>query len=377
MIAKKMVKFVEGSSVTRAMFEEGKKMAVEFGAENVYDFSLGNPSVEPPKQVKEAIIETLNEDAPNFVHGYMNNSGYEEVRERIAQSLNRRFDTKFSQNNIIMTVGAAGGLNVALKTLLDPGDEVIAFAPYFGEYNNYVANFDGVMVVVPADVPSFQLDLETFAKKITAKTKAVIVNNPNNPTGKKLDQTYLRCLLEHCREKNITVVLDECFIEFCEGECSIISESKEYEHLLIVRAFTKIYAIPGVRLGYLIGSDPLLLEKIKRHLPEWNLSTFAQKAGIACVKERGYIEETVKYLKDEREYLIKELRAMGIMVFAGEADFVLIYTKKPLYAYLLTHGILIRDCRNFKGLTEGYYRIAIKSHKDNQRLLKAIGECNE
>ena len=133
MIAKKMVKFVEGSSVTRAMFEEGKKMAVEFGAENVYDFSLGNPSVEPPKQVKEAIIETLNEDAPNFVHGYMNNSGYEEVRERIAQSLNRRFDTKFSQNNIIMTVGAAGGLNVALKTLLDPGDEVIAFAPYFGE----------------------------------------------------------------------------------------------------------------------------------------------------------------------------------------------------------------------------------------------------
>ncbi|HCX91542.1 MAG TPA: pyridoxal phosphate-dependent aminotransferase, partial [Lachnospiraceae bacterium] len=98
-----------------------------------YDFSLGNPSVEPPKQVKEAIIETLNEDAPNFVHGYMNNSGYEEVRERIAQSLNRRFDTKFSQNNIIMTVGAAGGLNVALKTLLDPGDEVIAFAPYFGE----------------------------------------------------------------------------------------------------------------------------------------------------------------------------------------------------------------------------------------------------
>ena len=221
------------------------------------------------------------------------------------------------------------------------------------------------------------LPQEGLLEALSEKIDLLILGNPNNPTGKKLDQTYLRCLLEHCREKNITVVLDECFIEFCEGECSMISESKEYEHLLIVRAFTKIYAIPGVRLGYLIGSDPLLLEKIKRHLPEWNLSTFAQKAGIACVKERGYIEETIKYLKDEREYLIKELRAMGIMVFAGEADFILIYTKKPLYAYLLTQGILIRDCRNFKGLTEGYYRIAIKSHKDNQRLLKAIGECNE
>ena len=183
MIAKKMVKYVEGSSVTRAMFEEGKKMAEKFGAENVYDFSLGNPSVEPPKAVSKAIKDVLEEDNPNHVHGYMNNSGYEEVRAVIADSLNKKFETSFNEKNIIMTVGAAGGLNVILKTLLDPGDEVIAFAPYFGEYNNYVANFDSKMVVVSPNPPTFQPNLKEFEEKITDKTKAVIVNTPNNPTG--------------------------------------------------------------------------------------------------------------------------------------------------------------------------------------------------
>ena len=174
MIAKKMVKYVEGSSVTRAMFEEGKKMAAKYGAENVYDFSLGNPSVEPPVAVKNAICEILEKEAPCYVHGYMNNSGYETVRSAIASSLNKRFGTSFGEQNILMTVGAAGGLNVVLKTLLDPEDEVIAFAPYFGEYNNYVANFDGKMVVVSPNPPTFQPDVAEFESKITPKTKAVI-----------------------------------------------------------------------------------------------------------------------------------------------------------------------------------------------------------
>ena len=133
MIAKKMVKYVEGSSVIRAMFEEGKKMAAKYGAENVYDFSLGNPSTLPPKEVNEAIIDIASNEDPNRLHGYMNNSGFEDVREAIAQSLNKRFDTHFNYTNIVMTVGAAGGLNIIFKTILDPGDEVIVFAPYFGE----------------------------------------------------------------------------------------------------------------------------------------------------------------------------------------------------------------------------------------------------
>lgn len=183
MISDKMKAFVNSSSAIRAMFEEGKRLAEIYGAENVYDFSLGNPSVEPPSEIKEALIEVLNEENPNMVHGYMNNSGYEDVREKIALSLNKRFDTNFGLENIIMTVGAAGGLNVILKSLLNPGDEVITFAPFFGEYRNYVSNYDGHLVIVPPNCETFQPDLEEFEKSITAKTKAVIINSPNNPTG--------------------------------------------------------------------------------------------------------------------------------------------------------------------------------------------------
>ena len=183
MIADKMTDYVKGSSVIRAMFEEGKRLADIYGPENVYDFSLGNPNVPAPQGVKQAIMDILNEEDSVMVHGYMSNSGYEDVRGKIADSLNRRFHTDFTQENILMTVGAAGGLNVILKTLLNPGDEVIAFAPFFGEYRSYVANFDGKLVVVPANTVDFQLNLEAFEQAVTPKTKALIINNPNNPTG--------------------------------------------------------------------------------------------------------------------------------------------------------------------------------------------------
>ena len=143
MIANKMVGLVNNNSAIRMMFEEGKRLAAEFGAENVYDFSLGNPNVPAPAGLNTAIKEILNEEASTFVHGYMNNAGYEDVRETIAASLNKRFETSFTKDNIIMTVGAAGGLNVILKTLINPGDEVVAFAPYFLEYRSYINNYDG------------------------------------------------------------------------------------------------------------------------------------------------------------------------------------------------------------------------------------------
>lgn len=183
MIADKMRELVKNSSAIRAMFEEGKKMAKEYGAENVYDFSLGNPNVPAPPQVKEAILKELEEADSLMLHGYMSNSGYEDVREVVARSLNQRFETAFAQNNIVMTVGAAGGLNVILKTLLNPGDEVLVIAPYFGEYNSYVANYDGKVVVVSPNTETFQPNLKELEEKITEKTKAVIVNSPNNPTG--------------------------------------------------------------------------------------------------------------------------------------------------------------------------------------------------
>ncbi len=258
MIAKKMVKYVEGSSVTRAMFEEGKKLAAQYGAENVYDFSLGNPSVEPPAVVKDAVEEILGTQAPCYVHGYMNNSGYEEVREAVASSLNRRFGTAFAVGNIIMTVGAAGGLNVILKTLLDPGDEVIAFAPYFGEYNNYVANFDGKMVVVSPAPPSFQPDLGEFEAKITARTKAVLINNPNNPTGvvyrEETVQEIAAVLERKQREYGtaIYLVADEPYRELVYDGVQVPYLTKYYPNTIVGYSFSKSLSLPGERIGYLV-----------------------------------------------------------------------------------------------------------------------------
>ena len=183
MISNKMKKLIEGSSMIRAMFQEGKIMKQRLGEQNVFDYSLGNPSIVPPKSVKEAILDIVENESEMELHGYMNNGGYEDVREIVAQSINKKHQTDLKGKNIIMTVGAAGGLNIALKAVLNPGDEVIVIAPFFGEYTSYISNYDGVMVVVSPNYENFGINLDELESKITAKTKAVIINSPNNPSG--------------------------------------------------------------------------------------------------------------------------------------------------------------------------------------------------
>ena len=188
MVSKRIQKALAGNSAIRALFVEGKAMAEKYGAENVYDFSLGNPATPAPAAVNDAIRALLDESDATAggsleLHGYMENSGYCDVRQAIAENLNKRFGTAFDAHNVVMTVGAAGGLNIIFKTILDPGDEVIVFAPFFGEYRQYVANFDSNLVVVSPNETDFQPDLVDFEAKITAKTRAMIVNTPNNPTG--------------------------------------------------------------------------------------------------------------------------------------------------------------------------------------------------
>ena len=166
MIAEKMKPYVKNNSAIRMMFEEGNRLRAIYGADKVYDFSLGNPSVPAPECVKEAIIDLVNEVEPTVLHGYMSNAGFEDVRQTIAESLNRRFGTKFAAKNLIMTVGAASGLNVIFKTILNPEEEVIVFAPYFLEYGAYVRNFDGKLVEISPDTTTFQPNLEEFEQKI-------------------------------------------------------------------------------------------------------------------------------------------------------------------------------------------------------------------
>ncbi len=209
---------------------------------------------------------------------------------------------------------------------------------------------------------------------LTQGTGLLFLANPGNPSGTVIGREYMRRLLSHCRDKGICVVLDECFIEFCEGNPSMIDEIEDYENLLIVRAFTKIFAIPGVRIGYLVCSNRHLLSKAAGQLPEWNLSVFAQEAGCVCAAQKGLIDRTAEYVADERRFLADGLRKSGICVVSGEADFLLVYSKEDLYGKLLEKGVLVRDCENFRGLSKGFYRIAVKNRKENEMLLNTIGE---
>jgi aspartate aminotransferase len=258
MISEKMSGLVKNSSVIRAMFEEGKRLAGIYGAENVYDFSLGNPSVEPPIEIKDALLAVIKEEKPNLVHGYMNNSGYEDVREKISESINHNFGTSFHSDNIIMTVGAAGGLNVILKTILNPGDEVIVFAPFFGEYRNYVSNFDGQLVIISPNTIDFQPNLSEFEQKITRKTKAVIINTPNNPTGVIYSENTIMELANILNRKQkeyestIYLIADEPYRELAYDGVEVPYLTKYYNNTIVGYSFSKSLSLPGERIGYLV-----------------------------------------------------------------------------------------------------------------------------
>ena len=263
MISEKMKALVAGSSVTRAMFEEGNRLAKIYGRENVYDFSLGNPNVPAPEKVKTAIKDIVDTVDPVKLHGYMSNAGYEEVREKIAASINKRFGMNYGVNNILMTVGAAGGLNVILKVLLNPGDEVIAFAPFFGEYRNYVSNFDGQMVVISPNTATFQPKLDEFEEKITAKTKVVIVNSPNNPSGVIYSEETFVKMAEILSKKekefgtSIYLVTDEPYRELAYGGISVPYVPKFYHNTVVGYSYSKSLSLPGERIGYLVIPNEL------------------------------------------------------------------------------------------------------------------------
>ena len=258
MISKKMEGLVKGSSVIRAMFEEGKQMAAKYGAENVFDFSLGNPNVPAPAEVNDAIIDIVKNTDSVKLHGYMSNAGHDEVRQAIADSLNGKYGTSYGKDNIVMTVGAAGGLNVALKSILNPEDEVIAFAPYFGEYNNYVSNFDGKMVIITPDTETFQPNLSEFEQKITARTACVIVNSPNNPTGVIYSKETLNRLGEILEKKQkelgrtIYLITDEPYRELAYDGAEVPWVPNHYRNTIVGYSYSKSLSLPGERIGYLV-----------------------------------------------------------------------------------------------------------------------------
>lgn len=371
MIAKKMVDLVKGSSVIRAMFEEGKEMAKKYGAENVYDFSLGNPSVQPPEEIKEAYLNILQEEPQNLVHGYMNNAGYDDVRETIAAALNEKFQTKFHKDNLIMTVGAAGGLNVILKSLLDPEDEVIVFAPYFGEYRNYVSNVDGVLVEITPDTSTFQPKLSEFEDKITKKTKAVIINTPNNPTGVIYSEKTICSMAEILKKKqkefgtSIYLIADEPYRELAYDGNEVPYLTKYYNNTVVAYSFSKSLSLPGERIGYLVIPDEAedseeLISAAKvanRILGFVNAPSLNQRVVARCIQA----EVDVEVYNKNRELLYGSLLEYGYECIKPQGAFYLFVKclepdDKAFSARAKKYNILIVPGSSFG--CPGYCRIA-------------------
>lgn len=340
MIAEKMKGMVANSSAIRAMFEEGNRLAEIYGAENVYDFSLGNPNVPAPQAVKQAMIELLDESDPVVLHGYTNsNSGYADVRQTVAESVNERFGTAFTGENIVMTVGAAGGLNVIFKTLLNPGDEVIAFAPYFGEYRSYTNNYDGVLVEISPNTKNFQPKLEEFEEKITPKTKIVIVNTPNNPTGVVYSEETIRKMTEIMEAKqkeygtDIYLVSDEPYRELAYDGVEVPYLTKYYNNTIIGYSYSKSLSLPGERIGYLVIPDEVAdSDDVKsaanvatRILGFVNAPTLQQKVVAKCINEKT----DLTFYNRNRETLYNGLIDCGFECIKPQGAFYL-FVKSPV-----------------------------------------------
>ena len=371
MISKKMENMVANSSAIRAMFEEGNRLAAKYGAENVFDFSLGNPNVPAPEAVKKAMIEILSEEDPIVLHGYTNsNAGYEDVRQAVADSLNERFGTNFASRNITMTVGAAGGLNVILKSLLNPGDEVVVFAPYFGEYRSYTDNYDGVIVEISPDTETFQPKLDEFEKKLSPKTKAVIVNTPNNPTGVVYSEETIQKLAAILEKKQkefgteIYLISDEPYRELVYDDNELPFMPAHVKNCLIVYSFSKSLSLPGERIGYIAVSPKMdYYEEVKaglvttNRIGSVNAPSLMQLVIKECLNERPQIE----VYDQNRKMLYEHLTALGFECLKPQGAFYL-FVKSPIedYAAFVEEGkkqhILMVDASSFG--CPGYVRLA-------------------
>lgn len=260
MLSKKVLELSKQHSVIRDIFEFGMERAKEVGTENVFDFSIGNPSVPAPKEVDDTAMEYIKGGDPVAVHGYTSNAGIFEVRDAVAASLNRRFATIYSADNIFMTIGAAAAVGICFKSLVDgPEDEIITFAPYFPEYQVYAEGAGCKLTVIPAETETFQIDFDRLKSAINMHTKAVLINSPNNPSGAVYSKHTIQRLAELLTKKqketghSIYIISDEPYREIVYDGIKLPHVPKYYDNTLVCYSFSKSLSIPGERIGYIIA----------------------------------------------------------------------------------------------------------------------------
>jgi aspartate aminotransferase len=324
---------LERASWIRRMFEEGARLKAERGAENVFDFTLGNPEVEPPEAVRAAIRRVLDDPTPHL-HAYMPNAGFPEVRDEIARQLSASTGLGYTRDHVLMTVGAGGALNTVLKAILDPGDEVIALAPFFVEYGFYAENHGGKLVLVDTD-PAFQLDVDAIERAITPRTKAIIVNSPNNPTGVIYPEAALAELGERLERLNqpITVISDEPYKALTFDQAPVPEVPASIPRTVIATSWSKALALPGERIGYLAISPRIAEAKALFDACCFTLRTLgfvnAPALWQRVVKEVGELTVDIGPYQRKRDLLFDGLTRIGYDVVKPRGAFY-VFPRTPL-----------------------------------------------
>ena len=368
-VSRRIKESIEKSSWIRKMFEEGGKRKAEFGADNVYDFSLGNPNLEPPPELGR-ILEELARDTRPGQHAYMPNAGFVETRKAVADFLNGFNDATFSAEEIVMTVGAGGGLNVVLKTILNPGEEVIIPKPYFVEYNFYLDNHQGVPKIVRTK-PDFSFDFDAISEAVNEKTRAILINSPNNPTGKVYGEDDLKQLAELMTRfsskfgQPIYLISDEPYRKIVYDGITVPSVFDAYRESFVVTSFSKDLSLPGERIGY-AAAHPDMSEKgmilagmvlCNRVLGYVNAPAFMQRA----IARLLHSSVDVSVYQKKRDLLSNALTSMGYQLVKPEGAFYL-FPRTPVeddvafVTALQKENILTVPGTGFGG--PGHFRIA-------------------
>lgn len=371
MFSEKVIQNLSKGSFIRAMFQQGAKLAEERGAENVYDFSLGNPYMEPPGEIVDYMINILGQE--KGLHKYMDNAGFKDVRQIVAKSLREESKTEIGYENVIMTVGAAGGLNVVLKALLNPGEEVIVFAPYFMEYNFYVDNHGGKVVSVLPSSESLEPDLDALKNALSDKTKAIIINNPNNPSGVIYSKEILKDIEDILSSKEketgnpIYVISDQPYGDIVYEGKKVECQMSIFKNSIIVNSYSKSLGLAGERIGYIavsskINEAELLLQALSfcnRTLGFVNAPALFQRA-VAEAISLG-VKVNVKEYELRRDYLFDKLTELGIEMIKPMGAFYM-FPRSPIeddvefINMAVKHGILLVPGSGF-GLP-GYFRLS-------------------
>lgn len=329
---------------------------------NCVDFSANCNPLGTPESIKEAVIKSLDHvnDYPLV--------GCGPLKEAIAAYEGTDASDVICGNGaaeLIFSLCRAGKPEHALVT-----------GPAFAEYEQALDSVDCRVEHYWLEEEDGFLVREDFLSALHRELDIVFLCNPNNPTGRLIPREFLLEILECCRKLDIFLVVDECFLDFVKEpqDHTLKAYLKEYKNLFLLKAFTKRYAMAGIRLGYGLCGNQMLLEQMEGVTQPWNVSSLAQAAGLAALKETAYVETGRQLIFDESRYLKQEMEALGLKVFPSEANYIFFKGPEDLFLLCAEKGVLIRDCSNYPGLCKGYYRIAVKKHEDNRRLIQILGK---